>query len=136
MEKEWVAYTKQEKEEYINNLQELDDEKLIWYWNNYIDYIGDNNYQLTVYEVEDFDDNFLVIDRYREQAIDNAPLNWKNYIYISLTGEVFDSIWEYSEFRKIIEEEGWEDFAQFIVDSGFDKYEEDTNDYFDIAKTE
>lgn len=136
MAKEWVAYTKQEKEEYINNLQELDDEKLIWYWNNYIDYIGDNNYQLTVYEVEDFDDNFLVIDRYREQAIDNAPLNWKDYIYISLTSEVFDSIWEYSEFRKIIEEEGWEDFAQFIVDSGFDKYEEDTNDYFDIAKTE
>lgn len=128
MAKEWVAYTKQEKEEYINNLQELDDEKLIEYWNNYN---GGNNYELTIYEVEDFDDNFLVADRHREKAIDNAPLNWKDYIYISLTGEVFDSIWEYSEFKQMIEEEGWEDFAQFIVECCIDDEEEDTNDYLD-----
>lgn len=134
MAKEWVAYTKQEKEEYINNLQELDDEKLIEYWNNYN---GGNNYELTIYEVEDFDDNFLVADRHREKAIDNAPLNWKDYIYISLTGEVFDSIWEYSEFKQMIEEEGWEDFAQFIVECCTDEgEEEDIPDYFEIAKTE
>lgn len=133
MAKEWVSYTKKEKEEYINNLQELDDEKLIEYWNNYN---GGNNYELTIYEVEDFDDNFLVADRHREKAIDNAPLNWKDYIYISLTGEVFDSIWEYSEFKQMIEEEGWNDFAQFIVECCTDDDEEDTTDYFDIAKTE
>ena len=132
MAKEWVAYTKQEKEDYINNLQELDDEKLIWYWNNYN---GGNNYELTIYEVEDFDDNFLVADRHREKAIDNAPLNWKDYIYISLTGEVFDSIWEYSEFKQMIEEEGWNDFAQFIVECCIDE-DEDTNDYLDDEKTE
>lgn len=132
MAKEWVAYTKKEKEEYINNLQELDDEKLIWYWNNYN---GGNNYELTIYEVEDFDDNFLVADRHREKAIDNAPLNWKDYIYISLTGEVFDSIWEYSEFKQMIEEEGWNDFAQFIVECCIDE-DEDTNDYLDDEKTE
>lgn len=132
MAKEWVAYTKQEKEEYINNLQELDDEKLIEYWNNYN---GGNNYELTIYEVEDFDDNFLVADRHREKAIDNAPLNWKDYIYISLTGEVFDSIWEYSEFKQMIEEEGWNDFAQFIVECCIDE-DEDTNDYLDDEKTE
>lgn len=132
MAKEWVAYTKKEKEEYINNLQELDDEKLIEYWNNYN---GGNNYELTIYEVEDFDDNFLVADRHREKAIDNAPLNWKDYIYISLTGEVFDSIWEYSEFKQMIEEEGWNDFAQFIVECCIDE-DEDTNDYLDDEKTE
>jgi hypothetical protein len=132
MAKEWVAYTKQEKEEYINNLQELDDEKLIEYWNNYN---GGNNYELTIYEVDDFDDNFLVADRHREKAIDNAPLNWKDYIYISLTGEVFDSIWEYSEFKQMIEEEGWNDFAQFIVECCIDE-DEDTNDYLDDEKTE
>ena len=36
----------------------------------------------------------------------------------------------------MIEEEGWDDFAQFIVECCTDDEEEDTNDYLDDEKTE
>ena len=109
----WDESSEEVKQGFIDDLPNIDEKYIIEFWNNYVYY--DNNH-LSVYEVG-FELDFIVSKEDKEKAIKKAPKNWEDYTYISLTGEVFDSIWDYSEWKKYTEENDLMECAKFIFES-------------------
>lgn len=112
--KNWNDCTEEQKQGLINDLPIIEDYYIISYWNYYV---NDDNYHLSVYEIHSiFGLDFFVSDEDKEKAIEKAPKNWEIYKYISLSGEVFNSIWDYPEWKKYVEENGLEECAKFIYE--------------------
>lgn len=109
----WDESSEEVKQGFIDDLPNIDEKYIIEFWNNYVYY--DNNH-LSVYEVG-FELDFIVSKEDKAKAIKKAPKNWEDYTYISLTGEVFDSIWDYSEWKKYTEENDLMECAKFIFES-------------------
>lgn len=119
MAKEWKDLREEEREEIIDKLCELDDDRMVEIWNKYNEY---NRGNLIVRNIEEFDE--LYKDSSPAEIVnmtinDEIPSDWEYYKYFAwndeMRNEFFDDVREFSSFDNMIDEEGWDGIAEFVV---------------------
>ena len=124
MAKEWEDLTQQEQKKIINKIAKLTSEKMVNLWNKYH---FDNRGEILIYEMGEFDEYFASMTPTQMVTMtinDEIPSDWEDYKYFAfndeMTLEFFDDIEEFSSFENMIDEEGWDGIAAFVVANDID----------------